>query len=113
MPGVSVYLDKQGIKKDAQARIQRAQMVLDEQIAKDSNYYIPKRDGDLERSVFGSLFGSGLLVWAVQHARKMYHGVGFNFSKDVNPNARAEWFEWAKKIRIKEWVKVANSEYRK
>lgn len=113
MPGVSVYLDKQGIKKDAEARIHRAQMALDEQIAKDSNYYIPMRDGDLMRSVFSSRFGSGLLVWAIEYARRLYHGIGFNFSKDKNPNARAEWFEWAKKIRMKEWEKVANREYRK
>jgi hypothetical protein len=114
MAGVTVYLNKAGIKKDAGQRLKRAQIALDQQIAKDSNYYAPEDKGDLKDSVYlGSVMGSGLLTWAVEKARRLYHGIGFNFSKDKNPNARAEWFEWAKKIRMNEWVKVANSEYRK
>lgn len=113
MPGVSVYLDKQGIKKDAQARIQRTQMVLDEQIAKDSNYYIPKRDGDLERSVLNSVFGSGVLVWAMEYARRLYYNNYYSFSKKPNPNAREKWFEWAKRTKLKAWEALANREYRK
>jgi len=114
MAGVTVYLNKAGIKNDAVQRLKRAQIALDQQIAKDSNYYAPEDKGDLKDSVYlGSVMGSGLLTWAVEKARRLYHGIGFSFSKDKNPNARAKWFDAAKAVRLGTWVKVANSEYRK
>lgn len=110
---VRVELNTDELKKRLEAKIDKAQAVLDAQVLKDSNYYIPKRDGDLERSSLSSPIGKGLLIWDAEYARKLYYGEDMNFSKDVNPNARAKWFEAAKAVRMKEWEKVANREYRK
>jgi hypothetical protein len=79
---------------------------------KDSNYYVPKQEGFLERSVFGSVLGSGLLVWAIEYAKKMYHFAG-RPRKEVNPNASTKWFERAKSTKAKAWEALANREYSK
>lgn len=111
---VTIELNKAGIVADAGKRLKRAQLALDQQIAKDSNYYAPEDKGDLKDSVFTSAAqGLGKLVWSVEYSRRLYYGIGFNFSKDKNPNARAKWVEAAKAVRMKEWEKVANNEYRK
>jgi hypothetical protein len=111
LPGVKVAFDRAGARARIEKRISQAQAILDGQVMKDSNYFIPKRDGDLEKSVLGSQLGSGLLVWAIEYARKLYHGVGFRFSKDVNPNASPKWFERAKAQFKDKWVKLVNDEY--
>ena len=114
MAGVTVYLNKAGIKKDAGQRLKRAQIALDQQIADDSNYYIPADKWGLRDSVYlSATIGKGYLIWSTEYARRLYYGVYYQFSKDENPNAREKWFEWAKRNRMKKWEKVANSEYRK
>lgn len=111
---VKIELDIEGIKRRAGDRIKRAQLALDQQVAKDSNYYVPMYKGSLRDSVFvSSSMGKGQLIWSVEYAKRLYHGEGFNFSKDRNPNARAKWFEAANAVRLKEWEAVANREYRK
>lgn len=110
MSGVRVEFDQRKVKAKIGTRIERAQKVLDAQVLKDSNYYIPKQEGFLERSVFGSIIGSGLLVWAAEYAKKMYH-FGGTPSKEVNPNASTKWFERAKATRLKIWEALVNREY--
>ena len=111
---VKIELDIEGIKRRVGDRIKRAQLALDQQVASDSNYYAPEDNGYLKDSVFVSASqGKGELIWSVEYARRLYHGEGFNFSKDKNPNARAKWFEAAKAVRLKEWEAVANREYRR
>jgi hypothetical protein len=86
--------------------IELSQKRLDAQVMKDSNYYCPMDTGALQKSVLGSVIGSGRLVWDIEYARKMYHFKG-NLSKDENPNASTKWFERAKMNKLKEWEKVA------
>ena len=108
---IELDLDIGKIETRLSERIRRTQKELDAQVMKDSNYFIPKRDGDLERSVLQSRLGEGFLVWDSVYARRLYYGVLFNFSKDVNPNARSKWFENAKYTRLSEWERIANEEY--
>lgn len=86
----------------------RAQAVLDEQILKDSNFYVPMDTQQLERSgIINSKIGEGLLIWNTPYARRIYYGEQYNFSKDKNPNARALWFEYAKSIHLASWRELA------
>lgn len=86
-----------------------AQMKLDQQVITDSNYYCPLKTGTLQRSaIIGSVIGSGLVAWKTPYARRQYYGVGFDRSKDPNPNACAKWFEAAKAHRMKDWEKLVN-----
>jgi hypothetical protein len=109
---VEVTFDRRAVSDRLGARAAKAQKVLDAQVLKDSNYYIPKRDGDLERSSLASPIGSGYLIWDIEYARAQYHGLP-NKSKDVNPNASTKWFERAKVVKLKEWEALANREYSK
>ena len=97
-------------KKQIEQRITRVQKLLDAQVMKDSNYYVPVDKHQLERSVENSKLGSGVLIWDAEHAKKQY----YHFKKkslDVNKNASIKWFERAKKKSLKVWEKIANAEY--
>lgn len=110
-PSVRVTFDPAAVRRNKQPRLFRAQKALDSQALKDSNYYIPKQEGFLERSGLGSVPGSGLLIWAASYAKRMYH-FGGTPSKKVNPNASVKWFERARAIRAKAWEALVNREYR-
>jgi len=107
-----VSFDKSKVKKDIEMRMVPVQKRLDAQVMKDSNYFIPKETGTLEKSVFGSVLGSGILTWAVDYAKKMYN-FGGKLSKETNPNASIKWFEVAKVRFTEKWTRMVNNEYRK
>jgi hypothetical protein len=109
---IIVDFDTRQVERRIMSNIERAQILLDEQVAADSNEYAPEDKGTLKDSVYlGSKMGSGLLVWEDPKARRLYHGIDFNFSKDKNPNAQAKWFEAAKYKRLDAWRRIVNEEY--
>ena len=85
--------------------VRKAQYLLAEQALKDSNFYIPKDTGALEVSSRIREDGEEI-SWNTPYARRLYYGVNFNFSTDVNPNARALWFEYAKARHMGDWLKI-------
>ena len=119
------------IASKIKAHIGTLQPVLDMQVMKDSNYYAPMDTGNLQASaITGTYFehptkaltmpilqsgqmsvtaGKGKVVWNTPYAKKMYYGVGYNFSKDSNTNAQAKWFEKAKATKIGNWRKIINA----
>lgn len=95
----------------ALAAIRTAQFLLDQQVAKDSNYYIPVDTHNAEGSVLRhSHFGEGKIVWQTPYIKRIYYGTGFNFSKDQNPNAQALWFEVAKSKYRMQWLGIASTQ---
>lgn len=87
---------------------ERAQFALDNQVIKDSNFYIPMDTGMSEGSgISSSDVGKGRIIWNTPYIRKIYYGVNFNFSTDKNPNAQALWFEAAKAAKKSEWLRLA------
>lgn len=107
-----VSFDKTGCKRKIQTRVTMAQKKLDSQVMKDANYFCPMDTGALQKSVLGSVIGSGLLTWAIDYAKKMYHFKG-RVSKESNPNASVKWFEVAKSRYKERWEKLVNDEYSK
>lgn len=102
---------EEDIEEKALAAVEKAQVVLDEQIIKDSNYYAPHDTGaTIDSALIASLIGQGQLYWDTPYARKIYYGVDINFHKDQNPNARALWFEAAKSNWLQDWVRLADRE---
>lgn len=82
--------------------------IVSKQVRKDSNYFIPKREGDLEDSSFvHSNLENGHIEWNTPYARRLYWNPQYNFRKDKNPNARGKWFEHAKKEHLSEWLNIA------
>nr|DAU05649.1 MAG TPA: Minor capsid protein [Caudoviricetes sp.] len=101
--------DEQATKARISAAVHKAQLKLDQQVITDSNFYCPLKTGALQKSaVINTVVGSGLVRWRTPYARRQYYGVGFDRSKDPNPNACAKWFEAAKVRKLKDWEKLVN-----
>jgi hypothetical protein len=111
---VSVEFNAQGVKSKIDGNVKRVQFVLDQQVAKDSNYFCPEDlgySGGLMGSVIPSAgSGKGLLEWNEVYAKAQYYGLP-NKSKDKNPNAAMKWFERAKALWVKKWERLVNAEY--
>lgn len=91
-----------------------SQMILDTQVLKDSNYYVPKDTGNLEASgVAHSRIGDGHIEWNTPYARKLYYNPQYNFSEDTNPNAQGLWFEAAKSNHRETWAEIVKKIYSK
>lgn len=104
-----VTLDKNRIKARINLKKGIAQEALAQQVLKDSNYFIPKDTGDLERS--GVIHSRGReVVWNMPYARKQYYE-GPNKSTDRNPNAAMKWFERAKALWMKRWELIAKKAF--
>lgn len=111
---VKVKTDFSGAFKKVKAKAERTQMILDQQIVKDSNFYAPFADGLLiGSSLIASEFGKGKLVWDTPYARKLYWNPEYNFSTDKNSKAGGKWFERAKSEHLSEWLQIAQSEVKK
>ncbi|MBQ8684713.1 MAG: minor capsid protein [Clostridia bacterium] len=83
-----------------------AQRWLDTIVARDSTPFVPYRSGTLSRSVnTGTDFGSGEVVWDCVYARRCYYGLSMNFSDVPHPDAQAQWFEAAKAVHGRSWLK--------
>ncbi len=104
---VNVQVDTHQIESKVMEATQKAQFALDEQVLKDSNYYIPKDTAELERSgVRFSRPGEGHVEWNTPYSRRLYWNPQYSFSKDVNPNAQGLWFEAAKAAHISDWKRI-------
>jgi len=106
---ITVDINESEIISKIDDRIGRAQLVLDNRIAADSNYFCPVDTGALQGSVF-PIQGDGTLEWNEPYAKRQYYGLP-NKSKDSNPNASPQWFEHAKARDLKDWEALANEEY--
>lgn len=99
---------KQSMSKD------RAQMMLDSDVLKDSNFYIPMDTTNLMKSgILHTKLGSGNVIWNTPYARRLYYNPQYNFSKDMNPFAQGLWFEAAKSSNREDWLDHVGDEYAK
>lgn len=106
-------LDKNKFMKKHESALGFAQYVLDNQIIKDSNYFIPVDQHYLEKSaLLHSKIGEGIIIWQTPYARRLYYNPQYNFSKDKNPNAQGKWFEAAKAKESNNWEEVAELAYK-
>lgn len=111
---VKVDLDMAKLQSKKANSNRAAQMQLDQDVLKDSNYYIPKAIGTLEGSgIRASRIGKGEVAWDTAYAKRLYYNPQYNFSKDKNPNARGLWFEAAKANKKSNWLSNAKKNYRR
>ena len=91
-----------------------SQTFLDNEVLKDSNYYIPMDKGILmESGIMHTKPGTGEVRWQAPQARRLYYNPQYNFSKDRNPNAQGLWFEAAKANNLNDWIKGAEEAFKK
>lgn len=87
------------------AKYQKAQAFLDNEVVKHCTPFVPMRTGELMRSgIRGTKPGSGKVVYNAPYAKRMYYGINYHFSKDLHPQACAQWFEKAKGIHRNAWM---------
>lgn len=111
---VRVTINTQALIEKHRRSVRKAQLVLDEQVIKDSNYYAPEDRGELIRSALrASTIGEGLVRWSTPYVRKLYYNPDYNFSTDMNPNAGGLWFETAKAAKLPIWINLAKEAYRR
>lgn len=111
---VKVDLDHNALHNKRTSAKRAAQAQLDQDVLKDSNYYIPKAIGTLEGSgIRASRIGYGEVIWDTPYARRLYYNPQYNFSTDKNPNARGLWFEEAKANKKPNWLQNVGANYRK
>jgi Minor capsid protein len=106
--------DDSKLKRKQKMSKEQAQFALDQQVLKDSNFFIPKREAYLEKSsILHSRIGQGHIQWKTPYARRLYYNPQYNFSHDVNPNAQGLWFEAAKALHGQGWAETAGFPYSK
>jgi hypothetical protein len=108
---VNTQVDTGMIESKVLEATKKAQFALDQQVLKDSNYFIPKDTGELERSsIRFSKLGEGHIEWNTIYARRLYYNPHYNFSHDINPNAMGLWFEEAKARNVVDWTRIVENE---
>lgn len=109
---VEINFDEKKLERKFNKVIDKAQYLLDNKVVRDTEPFTPMLTGNLDRSVLPSAQTSkGLLKYNVPYARKLYYNTKFNFTKTFHPRAGAFWFETAKKIYKKDWIKFAKMEF--
>ncbi len=130
---VNVDIDQRKIGKEYKLKQQKALRVLKSEIAKDTEPYVPMRDGPLRRSVTTSLrTNAPKLIWATAYAKFLYYGkvmVGkitrkawakkgetkVSTNKNLTysqPGTGPNWFNRAKRSKLKKWLTVARKVYK-
>ena len=96
--------DTENLFKEVQ---EKAVWAVTSEALKDSNKFIPKDTGELERSgIFGTTFNTGKIEYTAPYARRLYYNPTYNFSKDANPNASAYWFEKGARPQTHKYRKI-------
>ncbi|MGH0741936.1 minor capsid protein [Bacillus paranthracis] len=107
----NVSIDLSSILPQVQESVDKTQIVLDEQVLKDSNYFIPFDTANLrDSSLIASEIGKGVLLWDTPYAKRLYWNPQYNFSKDSNPHASGLWFDHAKAMNLPAWIALTQTE---
>ncbi|AST93008.1 minor capsid protein [Sutcliffiella cohnii] len=105
---VRVTIDTKKVGPKLNTATKKGQIILSEQVLKDSNFYIPADIWNLrDSSLRSSDFENGKLIWDTPYGRRLYFGLRFNFSTDKNPFASPLWYEKARSVHLGEWERVA------
>ena len=103
-------------------RLRKAQKLLEEQVIRDLEPYIPYKTGKLTRTV-QSMSKDGKIYAAVPpYGTKLYPGTymsvdgqikEYNFNRKYHPKAQAQWGDAAKRDHLKEWQNLVRSTLKK
>lgn len=114
MLNFSLTSDLTGILPRMTGAFKVGQKIIDQQVVKDGNFYVPKDTGNLEGSgIRATVMGSGRVAWETPYARRLYYNPQYNFSTDSNPNAQGLWFEAAKSRHREEWIRMGEEAIRR
>lgn len=90
-----------------------AQYMLDSAIMRDTDPFVPMRQGTLASSVIrATRLGSGIIEYDTPYARHMYYGVHyrtgtpFKYSTLKHPLACKEWVKASTNVNLEGWKKI-------
>lgn len=125
---VTVNINSKEIVNRYDTKRNKALRILKSEISKDTEQYVPFRDGTLRRSVTGSLrTNEPKIVWSAVHARFLYYGnvmVGKitrrawankgETKETINKTLHysqggSYWFKKSKQSNLKNWIRVAKT----
>ncbi len=89
--GMGFEVDEKNILK----RFSKAQKVLDSEVLRRCDPYVPMDTGNLKRSgITGTVIGSGEIVYTAPYARRQYYSTHFRHKRANKSGLRgAYWFE--------------------
>ncbi len=105
MVNVTVKFDPQ-LDDHLMRNVEQAQKILDSQVMKDTDPYVPMDSGTLKDSAIRASTTPGEIVYDGPYAKAQYYGLP-NKSKDKHPLAVKGWFEAAKAANKATWLRVA------
>jgi len=109
MSTVRIDLDEVRLKRRLSGNADNAQKVLDLQVMKDCEPYVPADTMNLTRSAQrASDIGSGVVKWDGPYAAAQYYHLPSK-SHNKHPLAVMRWFEAAKAVRKAVWLRVAKN----
>lgn len=98
LSGVKMKLGEEGVR--------RAQLMLVDRVATDSQKFVPVASGDLYRSMSK---GRDEVTWQMYYASHAYYSKHIIYGKEnqYGTDPHDQWFEVAKDRYLKDWEKVA------
>lgn len=102
---VKVEFDAEALVKRYKDRAKTAQVVLDENVIKDTDPFVRYRTGALARSVqTASRVGQGTIIYDTPYAQKVYYDAKSRVTRDIHREATPFWIEASKKKNLKTWT---------
>lgn len=105
MSGYKFEIDTSQCVKRFEPQYAKAQKVLDSEVLRCSNKYVPFRSGNLRDSgISGTVLGSGKVIYNAPYAKKQYYALNYHHAQGC-----ALWFEKAKAVHKGDWLNTANA----
>lgn len=88
---MTVYVKLSGVQAKVRSICENPKLglVASAESARLMDKYVPMRTGNLAGSV--DTTKPWQVSYTMPYARRIYYGDGFNFSKEMHPNARSRW----------------------
>lgn len=109
-------INKDNIIKKGQNIKKNAQFWLDVTIVKDTDEYVPYKDGGLSRSAFATDYGRGKIIYDQPYAKYQFYGkamkgkprkatdVDLKYRDKPHRLAGKDWIGRAKSDHLKKWI---------
>ncbi len=109
--GVTVKMNQARLDARYAKGTTQTQRMLDIQVAKDTDPFVPMLSGFLAMWQVLTTIGSGLIVYRGPYAKAQYYGLP-NKTKTRHPQATMRWFEVSKSKNRASWLRQAKSEFK-
>jgi hypothetical protein len=96
-----VNINRSALISKFERRTDDAQRFLDNEVLRQSRPFVPFLQGTLANTAL--VEEPGKIVYVQPYARRLYYGVGFNFTKQHHPRAGAKWTDRAKASFLNDW----------